>query len=352
MVMVASASAAVSVGRYGTPYHFLLRHLLYAGLGVLALFAFSSLDYRRLARPSVVFGFLGLTAGLLVAALLSPGINGVNRWVLLGPLSFQPSEAAKLALVLFLAWLLHKREGRTNDFSATLLPALVVLGQLVLLVALEPDLGAAGMLMLLFVSIFFLAGVSWAYITGCAGVFLVTLTIYALSAEYRVVRLVSFLDPQADPLGSGFQVNQALIAVGSGGLAGVSHAGPLGTGLGESLQKLFFLPYPHTDFIFAVVGEELGLAGGLVVVALFTVLLWRGMRIALRAPDRFGALLAGGLTMAVVAQAYLNMGVVLGLVPTKGFPLPLISYGGSSLVCTCVALGVVLSVSSATERKS
>jgi len=351
LVMVCSASAAVSVDRFGTPYHFLLRHLLYAGLGVAVLFAVSTLDYRRLNRPAFIYGFLLAVAGLLVAALLSPSVNGVNRWVLLGPLSFQPSEAAKLALVLYLAYLLHRREGRTNDFSATLLPALVVLGQMVLLVALEPDLGAVGMLMLLFVAVFFLAGVSWAYITGCAGVFAVALTFYALSADYRVGRLAAFLDPMADPLGAGFQVRQSLIAVGSGGLTGVNSAGPLGTGLGEGLQKLFFIPYPHTDFIFAVLGEELGLVGTLGLVFLFTLVLWRGARAAVRTPDRFGSLLAAGLTVAVVAQAYLNMAVVLGLVPTKGFPLPLVSYGGSSILCTSAGLGLVLSVSAAGGRR-
>lgn len=352
VVMVLSASTAVAVEQFGEPWHFLLRQVVHVLLGAGILILAAGLDYRRLAGPVVIFAALAGTAGLLIAALVSPSVNNVHRWVLVGPLSFQPSEAAKLALVLYLAWLLHRREGRVDDFSSTLLPALVVLGQMVLLVAMQPDLGAAGMLMLLFVTLFFLGGLSWGTLAGCAGCFLVALALYATSADYRVSRLVSFLDPAADPLGAGFQVRQSLIAVGTGGLTGVSHAGPLGTGLGESLQKLFFLPYPHTDFIFAVVGEELGLLGTSTVVVLYTIVLWRGLRVAARAPDRFGALLAAGMTVAVAAQAFLNMAVVLGLVPTKGFPLPFLSYGGSSMICAAAAMGLVLSVSAAGAGKA
>jgi cell division protein FtsW len=350
VVLVGSASAAISAEYYGTPYRFLLRQVAHVALGLAALVLLARMDYRRLISPAVVWGLLLTVIALLVLALLGPSVNGVSRWVLFAGLSLQPSEFAKLALVLFIAREIHRRKESSSELSPAFLVCAVVLAQIVLLVALEPDLGACAVLTFLFVALVFAAGIPWRHVLGFTLAAGAGLAIYAMSAEYRVARIMAFLNPGADPLGVGFQARQSLIALGTGGLTGTSHAGPLGTGFGEGLQKLFYLPYPHTDFIFAVLGEELGLLGTVSVLALFTIILWKGVSVSLRAPDTFGALLALGMTLVIVGQAYLNIGVTLGLLPTKGFALPLVSYGGSACVAACAAAGLVLSVAAAGER--
>jgi cell division protein FtsW len=265
----------------------------------------------------------------------------VHRWIKVGPIQIQPSEIAKLGLVLYLAFQISRREDEVNDLIGTILPTLVVAGQMALLVYLEPDLGTATLYMMLATVLLFLAGLRWRYLLFSGGAGIAALAALIVAAPYRLRRITAFLHPDDDPLGAGFQVRQSIVAVASGGVQGVS--------LGEGRQKLFFLPEPHTDFIFSVVSEELGLIGAVLVIAAFGVLFWRGLRAAQGAPDRGGYYLAMGITMWLVLQAILNVGVALGCLPTKGVPLPFLSYGGSSLVVNLVALGMLLNVSQHAE---
>ena len=274
---------------------------------------------------------------LLSIVLLMPPINNVHRWIRIGPIQIQPSEIAKIALILYLAYRLGQRENKVNDTVGTLLPIALVIGHLAFLVYLGPDLGTAGIYVTLALILLFLAGLRWRYLVVVSGACVGGLGLLILQAPYRVKRILAFLDPDQDPLGAGFQVRQSLVAVASGGVHGTS--------LGESRQKMFFLPEPHTDFIFSVIGEELGLIGATAVIIVFGVLFWRGMVAAFGAPDRGGYYLGIGITLCLVLQAMLNIGVALGLCPTKGVPLPFLSYGGSSLVVSLVFLGVLLNIS-------
>ncbi|HJS75399.1 MAG TPA: putative peptidoglycan glycosyltransferase FtsW, partial [Vicinamibacteria bacterium] len=282
-------------------------------------------------------GLLGATFLLLVAVLFSPPLNNAHRWIRLGLVSFQPSELAKLALVLTLAYQLDRKGERLADFWSGWFPSLLVTGLLAFLVLIEPDYGTAFSLVFIGFCLFFVSGVPLGHLTmlGLSSTPLLLWLIF--SEDYRRERFLIFFDPDQDPLGKGFQILQSLIAVGSGGV--------LGKGFMASQQKHFYLPEPHSDFIFAVVGEELGLVGGLAVLCGFTVLLWRGLQVADHAPDRFGSLLAAGLTMFLVGQGLINMGVVLGMLPTTGIPLPFVSAGGSSLLAGMAAVGLILSVS-------
>jgi len=239
--------------------------------------------------------------------------------------------------VLFLAYLMARREAQVNDLVGTIIPCAVVVGQLALLVYLQPDLGTAAIYILLAIVLLFLAGLRWKYLLVSGGACALAIGLLILQAPYRVRRILSFMNPDDDPLGAGFQVRQSILAVASGGLHG--------QGVGESRQKLFFLPEPHTDFVFSVISEELGLIGAMAVIAAFGVLFWRGLAAAWGAPDRGGYYLGMGITIWLVAQAMMNMAVTLGLMPTKGIPLPFLSYGGSSLVVSLCALGVLLNIS-------
>jgi cell division protein FtsW len=295
------------------------------------------MDYRRLNRPAVAYGLLGVTIVLLIGVLFTPPLKNAHRWIRWGLLSFQPSEVAKLSLVLVLAYLLEKKQQRLEDFVGGLFPSIAVTGFLAFLVLIEPDFGTASCLVFIGCCLFFVSGAPLRYLAGLGMVALPLIYLLIFRVQYRRQRILAFLDPFDDPLGRGFQIIQSLIAVGTGGV--------LGTGFMRSHQKLFYLPEPHTDFIFAVIGEELGLIGALAVVGAFSVLLWRGSVIAQRAPDVFGTLLASGLTALIVGQAFINMGVTLGLLPTTGIPLPFISAAGSSLVTSMAAVGLLLSVS-------
>jgi cell division protein FtsW len=285
----------------------------------------------------VIWSFVGMVALMLVAVLFSPQVNGSRRWFGFGGFGIQPSELAKVAAIFFTALMLERRMHRIDDVKYALLPIGLVVGGLGLLIFIEPDLGTA-VAMLLVVGVMVLAaGLHYGYLTA-AGLLAVVLGAIAVVAEpYRWRRITAFLDPWADPNGAGYQIIQSLIAVGSGGW--------LGRGLMGGMQKLFFLPEPHTDFIFAVISEELGFFGATLVVACFCVIAWRGLRAAIAAPDRFGAFLALGITAMVVAQAMINLSVVLGLMPTKGISLPLVSSGGSSLLVNLAAIGVLLNIS-------
>lgn len=339
LVMVFSASAALARGHGGglTANPFLVKQGLAAGIGVVAMLAAMHVDYRTWKRPVVVYAALLGVVGLLAAVLLvGPELNGTRRWFVFGPLSLQPSELAKLALVPFVAYHLEKKEDRVNR-PELLLPVGAATALVAGLILLGPDLGTAALVVATVLLMVFLAGLAWRSIAIAVAVLVPLGVVALLAAPYRRARLLSFLDPEADPLGAGYQVLQSLIAVGSGGLFGV--------GLGNSGQKLFFLPYPHSDFIYAIIAEELGFIGALTVLALFAVLLWRGTAAALHAPDAFGRYLGFGLTGILVLQAFINVSVTVSLLPTKGIPLPFLSYGGSSLVVSMAACGVLLNLS-------
>jgi cell division protein FtsW len=336
MVMVWSASSALAQDRHGSPNYFLLKQALWAVIGIGAMVAALRLDYRVLRRPQVVYSLLAFSTLLLIAVLFLRPVNDTHRWIRFGALSFQPAELARLSIVVYLAYHIERRADRVNDFGL-LFPGLLLLGWFGFLVLIEPDLGTAFCLVLTGAVMLYVAGVRLRYFAVLAIPTFTALYAAIAAVPWRSRRLITFLDPWSDPQGAGYQVIQSLIAVGTGGLAGV--------GLGEGRQKLFYLPYPYSDFIFAVIGEELGLLGALVVVLAFLVVLWRGLRAAWRAPDDFGRFLAIGLTLSIVLQAFINVSVTLGLLPTKGIALPFISAGGSSLLFAFLGVGLVANVS-------
>ena len=337
VVMVYSASAVIAMERYHQPNMFLLKQGTWALLGFALMPFIMRIDYRHYRQPVVIWTALGFVALALVAVLFGPKINGARRWFGIAGVGVQPSEIAKLAVVFFVAAILERRMERIDDVTYALLPIGVVVGGLVFLILLQPDLGTALSIVLICGAMVFAAGINYRYIIGLLLVSLPAAYIVLMSADYRRRRIAVFLDPWQDPLGNGFQVIQSLIAVGTGGV--------FGKGLMAGVQKLFYLPYPETDFIYAVIGEELGLIGTTVVLACFCVIAWRGLRAAVRAPDRFGSFLALGLTAMVTIQAFFNISVVLGLLPTKGIPLPFVSFGGSSLLISMVAMAILLNVS-------
>lgn len=334
LVMVYSASAP-RARELGTSPLF-VRQSLAAALGLALMGLAMHLDYRWLRKPVVAYALMAGALAVLVAVLTQPAVNGTRRWFLLGPLSLQASEVAKLALVPFVAFQIDRKEEAVNR-RELLLPTLFVAGLTAALVLAQPDLGTAVLLVLVVFLLLFLAGLRLRVVAGLAAVLAAVLAVAVFAADYRRDRWFAFLDPESDPLGSGYQALQSLIAIGSGGLFGL--------GQGESVQKLYYLPHPESDFIFAIVAEELGLIGALAVLAAFAVFAWRGVLAALRAPDRFGRYLALGLTGLLVIQALINLGVAVALLPTKGMPLPFISYGGTSLVAALAATGVLLNVS-------
>jgi cell division protein FtsW len=341
LVMVFSASAVMAKERYHSGYFFLLRQLGWAIAGFIAMLAGMRIDYRRLKHPAVVFSLLGLTTLMLISVFFLDRAHHTHRWIHFGGFSFQPSELAKPVLILFLAFFLENRTRSMHDWRNTLLPAVLPTLIFVGLIVFQPDLGTAIACAAVTVCILFVAGLDVKYLAYAFAGSLLPLYFLIFHVAYRRDRILAFLDPYSDPQGRGFHIIQSLIAVSTGGLTGV--------GLMEGKEKLFYLPEPHTDFIFSVLGEELGLLGCLTVVLLFALLLWRGMRTALRTQDMFGRFLAVGITSMVVVQALINISVVLGLMPTKGIPLPLISYGGSSLFITLGCIGVLLNVTKQAE---
>jgi cell division protein FtsW len=336
-VMVYSASAILAEKTYGNQFYFLSRQGLWALIGLIAMAAALSIDYRHYKRPLVIHSMLIVTLLMLAAVLFLPEVNGTHRWIRYGRyFSLQPSEPAKLALVAFLGFFLERRVREIQSFKRTFFRAATVAGVLIGLVALEPDLGTALALGLVFLTMMFHAGTPVRYFAALALPVLPAIT-FMLLKPWRFARLLAFLDPWKYQTTYGFQPVQSMIAIGSGGAGGV--------GFAQGRQKLFYLPAPHTDFIFAVIGEELGLIGAATLVLLFGLLAWRGLRAARFAPDLFGQLLAVGLTTMIIAQAFFNISVTLSLVPTKGIPLPFVSAGGSSLAISLFAAGVLLNVS-------
>jgi cell division protein FtsW len=338
LVMVYSSSAVIGLEQYRQrPSYFLWKQATFALLGLSLMPVLMQIDYRRYRQPIVIWTALAMVGFALVAVLFGPRINGARRWFGIAGIGVQPSEFAKLVIIFFVAAVLERRMERIDDLRYSLLPIGAVLGAMVALIMLQPDLGTALSIIVIVSIMIFAAGIDYRYIIGLLLVSLPAAYIVLMSADYRRRRMTVFLNPWEDPLGDGFQVIQSLIAVGTGGV--------FGRGLMAGVQKLFYLPYPHTDFIYAVIGEELGLVGTTVVLACFCVIAWRGMRTAMRAPDRFGAFLALGLTAMVVIQAFFNISVVLGLLPTKGIPLPFVSFGGSSLLMSLLGMGILLNVS-------
>jgi cell division protein FtsW len=337
VVMVYSASALVALERYQQPYLFVTKQVMWAMLGVAVLSVVMRIDYRTYRSESLIWTVLVVIAVLLVAVLFSAPINGSRRWFALGPLGIQPSELAKIGAILFTAMMLERRMHRINELQYSLLPIGIVVGVLVGLILIEPDLGTAVSLVAVVGMMVFVAGVSYRYLAGALLLVLPTFYVLVWTVDYRRSRITAFLDPWSDSLGAGFQIIQSFIAIGTGGV--------VGKGLMGGVQKLFYLPEPHTDFIFAVASEEFGLVGATVILGCFLIIAWRGLHAAAHAPDAFGALLAIGLTMMIVLQAFVNVSVVLGLLPTKGITLPLVSNGGSSLLVNLLAVGILLNIS-------
>jgi cell division protein FtsW len=337
IVMVYSATAVMAMEKYHQPYLFLIKQVMWSALGLGLIAIVMRVDYRTYRNPVVIWTALGLVGLGLVAVLFSRPINGTRRWFAMAGFGVQPSELAKIAVILFTAALLDRRMARINELRYSLLPIAVVTCGVVLLVLLEPDFGTAVCILLVVGLMVFAAGLDWRYFAGIVLAALPALAFFAIEAPYRLKRLTTFMHPEADPQGDGFQILQSLIAVGTGGVTG--------RGLMQGVQKLFYLPEGHTDFIYAVISEELGLVGATLVLAAFALVTWRGLRIASRAPDSFAGFLAIGLTGMVAVQAFINMSVVIALLPTKGIPLPYVSAGGSSLLINLLGMGILLNLS-------
>src|ERR1051325_2734904 len=337
VVMVYSASAVIAQKENGNQFFYVIKQGAWVAMGLVVMLLAMQFNYQLLKNRRIVYGLLVLCTLGLMSVFAFSSTNGAHRWIKLPGVSLQPSEISKLALIIFLAYFLEKRAGEEGDLFRTFLPCGIVTGWFAALVVIEPDFGTALMLALIFTVLIYTAGARVLHLALAAAPALVAAAGLLIFVPWRLRRLITFLDPWADQQGAGFQVVQSLIAVGSGGTNGL--------GFAQGKQKMLFLPFAHSDFIFAVVSEELGLFGALAVIAVFALFLWRGVRTALLAPDRFGLLLSLGIVTSLVAQALFNISVVLSLVPTKGIPLPFISYGGSSLVPTLAAVGILLNVS-------
>lgn len=336
LLMVFSASAVMAKERFGSPYYFVIRQSEWAALGLAAMTLLMQIDYRRFNKPNVVFPAVGLTILLLLVAFLMHDSHATHRWIKFGAFSFQPSEIAKPALVLFLAWFLQNRMETIEDVRGTILPAALPSLIFIALILKEPDLGTALVCAGVTALMLYLAGMNLRYLGYAALAAAPVLYLMLFRVKWRRDRILAFLNPESDPLGKGFHIIQSLIAVGTGGLHGLGYM--------DGRQKLFYLPEPHTDYIFANVAEELGLIGAVIVLTLFIVLGYRGMRAAVLCKDPFARFLAFGITATFLIQAFFNISVVLALVPTKGITLPFISYGGTSLFIMLASIGVLLNI--------
>jgi cell division protein FtsW len=337
LVMVFSASAVVAQERYNSPYTFVGKQAIWAVLGVLAMLVLMHVDYSHYKSPRFIYPALCVTTVLLVLVYIFPGSHNTHRWIRFGGFfTFQPSEISKLVLILFLAWFLSTRLDRINEWTSTLPRAVLIPFIFIVLVVREPDLGTALVLVGVTAMMLILAGMSWKFFFGGLAVAAPIVGCLLYFVPWRWIRILAYLNPDLDRQGAGFHINQSLIAVGAGGVTG--------RGYMEGMQKLFFLPEAHTDFIYANIAEELGLIGSLTILALFIVLGIRGLRAAFRCEDPFARLTAFGITTAILLQAFFNISVVLALVPTKGIPLPLISSGGTSLFCTLASIGILLNI--------
>ncbi|RUS48434.1 stage V sporulation protein E [Cohnella sp. AR92] len=338
VVMVYSASAVAAFHDYGDKFYYVKRQLIFAGIGVAAMFATMNIDYTRWKKwaPAgliVCFAFLVM--------VLIPGIGvvrgGARSWLGIGSLGIQPSEFMKLAMILFLARMLSERQNELGSFTKGLLPPLAILGTAFGLIMLQPDLGTGAVMIGASLLVIYVAGAKVSHLAGLGAIGLAGFVGLIASAPYRLARITAFLDPWQDPRGDGYQAIQSLFAIGPGGLVGL--------GLGMSRQKYNYLPEPQTDFIFSILAEELGFIGGSLLLVLFLLLIWRGMRTAITISDPFGSFLAAGIVGIIGTQVLMNVGVVIGLLPVTGITLPLVSYGGSSLTLLLTALGILLNLS-------
>ena len=340
LIMVFSSTAILANEKYQNSFHFLINQIIGAGLGIILLIILLAVKKIFYQDPYFIYGLLLLSLGLLALCFIMPAIGNTNRWIIFSGIRFQPSELAKISLILFFAFYFSRKQDKIGEWQTLVLP-LTVLGLFVLFILIEPDYGTALLVLTISTVMLYIGGVKLKHLIYLGIASSAVFTFYLFQASYRMERIFSFINPKQDPLGSGFQAIQSKLAVGSGGLFGVS--------LGESTQKLFFLPNAHTDYIYAILGEELGLIGTLSVLVLFVLLLWRGLLISWRAPDLFSQIAAAGLTLAIFIQALLNISIVLGLGPSTGLPLPLISFGRSSLLTTILSIGILLHIS---QRRS
>ncbi len=338
VIMVFSASEYSTLIYYNDSFYFFKRQLLWALLGLTAMYIMSNYDYQRLKQYVIPFMAVSF---IMLALVLIPGIgrevNGSRRWIGIGPLPFAPAELVKLSVILFMAYGLSRQKERVKQFSKGVLPYMCVLGLAALLIMLQPDLGTTISLAGIVFVMIFAAGARMSHLGGIGLAGLAAVGLLIILEPYRMKRFLAFLDPWADPQGSGFHIIQGLYAIGSGGLFGL--------GLGQSKQKFLYLPENHTDFIFAITAEELGFIGAALVIILFTMFVWRGLKIAVTSQDPFACLLATGITAWVGVQAIINIGVVTGSLPVTGIPLPFISSGGTSLLFTMTGVGILLNIS-------
>lgn len=343
VMMVYSSSAILAQEQYSDSFYFLKREVVFTAIGIFLLLVGKNIDYHLYNK--ITYPILLLTLGLLLLVFI-PGIGrsagGAQRWIRIAGFGLQPSEITKLAVILFLAYALARKGEKIKDFKYGYLPTLGIAGLLIGIVLLQKDLGSAFVIAVVVMAMLYIAQTRFTYLLGTALLSLPILYFLIFRVDYRRKRILAFLDPWQHHLDSGFQIIQSYVAFNSGGLTGV--------GLGQGKQKLFYLPAAHTDFIFSVIGEELGLIGVFFVFALFVLFLVRGLRTAFRAPDPYGTFLAIGITTLIISQALINFGVVMGLLPTKGLPLPFISHGGTALLVLCLMVGILLNISSQARK--
>jgi len=340
IVMVYSASSALAFKKFGTDYYFLKKQLLFALLGIVALIICSHFPYRlyrSLTYPLLILALIFLTATLITE--LGHSVGGAKRWFRLGSFSFQPSEFARFALVIYLAYSMNKKKDELKDFYVGFLPHIMVLCMFTVLIIFQPDFGSVVILVVLTWVMLFVGGVRISHLITSLVLIIPMAYFFMISADYRSKRIMSFLDPWQYSANDSYQIVHSLMAFGTGGI--------WGTGIGKGYQKLFYLPEPHTDFIFSVIGEELGLLGVLIILGLYILIFWRGIFIAKNCKDSFGSFVAIGLTTAIGLQVGVNMGVALGLLPTKGLTLPFLSYGGTSLLLNMASIGILMNIGTA-----
>lgn len=345
IVMVYSASSAVALKQFGSDFFFLKKQALFSLLGIIALVVCSHVPfriYRSLSYPLLLFALAALIAVLVSGFGITAG--GSTRWLRLGPVSFQPAEAARLALIIYLAYSLSKKQESLRIMSIGFLPHLLMLMLFAVPLLLQPDFGSVVIFGVLVWIMMFVAGVPLRYLLGSLLAMLPLAYFLMIHATYRIKRLLSFLDPWQYPAGEGYQIIHSLMAFGTGGF--------WGTGIGKGYQKLFYLPEPHTDFIFAVIGEELGFWGVIFILGLYALVIWRGIRIAYRCRNSFGMLVATGITTAIALQVSINIGVALGMLPTKGLTLPFLSYGGTSLLLNMASVGILMNIGARHGQKA
>lgn len=345
IIMVYSASSVLAFKKFGTDYFFLKKQALFAIAGLMALVGFRHFPYRYfkiMAYPLLIFALI------LLGAIFIPGLGysagGSARWLRFGGFTVQPSEFARLSMIIYLSYSIDKKSDNLSNFYIGFLPHVIVLGIFTTLLFLQPDFGSVVILSAITWFMLFVGGVRILHLVPSVLVLLPLAYIYMVSAEYRVKRLMSFWDPWQHPADEGYQIVHSLMAFGTGGI--------WGAGMGKSYQKLYYLPEPHTDFIFSVIGEELGLLGVLIILVMYALILWRGIKIAKNTDDNFGAFLATGITSAIGIQVCVNMGVTLGILPTKGLTLPFLSYGGTSLLVNMASIGILMNIGNPAARQA